>query len=132
MKIYGGRRLCDLFALNFAGPSYDTIRRECRKGVQFISGEHAEIFESIANIYSDAKVAHCLSGPIPVILVEDETKVRGRISWEAKWVTMVGFCGPKENYTCIPHYKPIVGVGEVGYNKLVDSFRLNKVGGFAK
>ena len=132
MRIYGGRRLCDLFTLNFAGPSYDTIRRERRKGVQFISGEHAEIFESIANIYSAAKVAHGISGPIPVILAEDETKVRGRVSWESRWDTMVGFCGPKDSHTCIPHYKPTVGVGEAGYNKMVDSFRLDKVGGFAR
>ena len=101
MRIYGGRRLCDLFTLNFAGPSYDTIRRERRKGVQFISGEHAEIFESIANIYSAAKVAHGISGPIPVILAEDETKVRGRVSWESRWDTMVGFCGPKDSHTSL-------------------------------
>ena len=31
-----------------------------------------------------------------------------------------------------PHYKPTVGVGEAGYNKMVDSFRLDKVGGFAR
>jgi hypothetical protein len=34
MKIYGGQRMCDLFSLNFAGPSYNTIRRENRKGVR--------------------------------------------------------------------------------------------------
>jgi hypothetical protein len=33
MKIYGGRRMCDLFTLNFAAPSFNTIRRENRKGV---------------------------------------------------------------------------------------------------
>ena len=76
MRIYGGRRLLDLFALNFAGPSYDTIRRECRKGVQFIAGEHAEIFQSIARIYNDAKAALGITTPIPIILAEDETKVR--------------------------------------------------------
>jgi hypothetical protein len=26
--------MCDLFSLNFAGPSYNTIRRENRKGVR--------------------------------------------------------------------------------------------------
>ena len=43
MRIYGGQHLCDLFALNFAGPSFDNIRRESRKGVMFVSGEQAEI-----------------------------------------------------------------------------------------
>ena len=84
MKIYGERRLCDLFALNFAAPSFDSIRRESKKGVMFVSGKHAEIFTSIANIYIDAKAAHGITGPIPVILAEDEIKVRGCVSWEAR------------------------------------------------
>jgi hypothetical protein len=128
MRIYGGRCLCDMFALNFAGPGFDTIRRECRKGVQFIAGEHADIFKSIALIYSHAKAAHGITGPIPVILAKDETKVRGRVSWEARSDTIIGFCGPKENHICIPHYKPAVGVGDAGYNKMVESFRSDKVG----
>ena len=45
---------------------------------------------------------------------------------------MVGFCGPKEDHICIPHYKPTVRVSDIGYNKMVDSFRLDKVGGFAR
>ena len=132
MRVYGGRRLCDLFALNFAGSSFDSIRRDSRKGVMFVSGEHADIFKSIASIYVDAKAALGISGPIPVILAEDETKVRGRVSWEARWDTLLGFCGPTENHKCITNYKPVVGVGEVGYNKVVDSFKQNKVGGFAR
>lgn len=44
----------------------------------------------------------------------------------------VGFCGPKEDHTCILHYKPTIGVGEIGYNKMVGPFRLDKVRGFAR
>jgi len=94
MRIYGGHRLCDLFSFNFVGPSFDSIRRESRKGVAFVAGEHADIFKSIASIYIDAKAAHGISGPIPVILAEDATKVRGRVSWKARWDTLLGFCGP--------------------------------------
>lgn len=43
-----------------------------------------------------------------------------------------GFGGPIEDHTCIPHYRPTVGVGEVGYNKMVDLFRLDKLGWFVK
>ena len=132
MRIYGGRRLCDLFALNFAGPSFDSTRRESRKGVMFVAGEHAEIFKSIAKNFSDAKAAHGISGAVPVILVEDETKVRGRVSWEARSDTLLGFCGHTENHKCITDYKPTIGVSEVGYNKVIDSFRLDRVGGFAR
>ena len=84
MRIYGGRHLCDLFALNFVGPSFDSIRRESRKGVMFVSGEHVDIFKSVASIYMDAKAAHGISGLVLVIFVEDETKVRRWVSWEAK------------------------------------------------
>jgi len=70
--------------LNFARTSYDSIRRESRKGVMFISGEHAKFFESIAKIYTDAKTALGICGPISVILVEDETEVRGWVSWESR------------------------------------------------
>jgi hypothetical protein len=33
MKIYGGRRMCDLFTLNFIGPSWSTMKRENQKGI---------------------------------------------------------------------------------------------------
>ena len=132
MRIYGGRRLCDLFSLNFAGPSYDSIRRDSRKGVTFVSGEHADIFSSIASIYIDAKKVHGISGPIPVTLAEDETKVRSRVSWEARSDTMLGFCGPKEKHTCITNYKPKVEDGVGGYNEMMESFKLDKVEGFAR
>lgn len=45
---------------------------------------------------------------------------------------MVGLCGPQENHACITDYKPTVGLKEAGYNKLVNSFRMDKVGGFAR
>ena len=132
MRIYGGRRLCDLFALDFTGPSFDSIRRESRKGVLFVFGEHEEIFQSIASIYIDAKAAHGLSRPIPVILAEDETKVKSHVFWEAWSDTLVGFCGLIENHNCVTTYKPVVGVAEVGYNKVLQSFRQDKVGSFAR
>jgi len=84
MRIYGGQQLCDLFALNFAGPSFDTIQQECRKGVQFIAGEHAEIFESIASIYIDAKATHRIIGLVPIILAKDEMKVQDRVSYTSR------------------------------------------------
>jgi hypothetical protein len=31
--IYGGKQMCDFFSLNFAGPSYSSIKREGKKGV---------------------------------------------------------------------------------------------------
>jgi hypothetical protein len=132
MKVYGGRRMCDLFALNYSGPSYSTIKRDNKKGIQHVSGEHGEIFAAVAEIYKDAKAAHGITGPIPVILAEDETKVRSRVSYEQRFDTLAGFCGPKDNHMCVSDYKPNVGIGEDGYNKILNCFRSDKVGGFAR
>lgn len=38
MKIYGGRHMCDLFALNYVGPSYSSIKRENKKGLNLLLG----------------------------------------------------------------------------------------------
>lgn len=87
--------MCDLFHLNFAGPSFTFIKRDIKKGVQFRPGEHKEIFVAIFEIYKDAKSALNIVGPVPVILAKDETKVKDRIGWESKWDSLAGFCGPK-------------------------------------
>ena len=132
MKVYGGRRMVDIFALNFAGPSYRQVKREVRKGVQFLPGEHAQIFAAVAQIYREAKLAHNIIGPVPVILAEDETKVKGRVAWEPKWDTLAGFCGPSENHVCVPGFRPLVGSGEEGYCQLLESFGKNRKGTFAR
>jgi len=132
MKIYGGRHMCDMFSLNYTRPIYSTTKRENQKGVQFVPGEHAEIFSNVAQIYKQAKAAYGTVGPVPVILVEDEIKVKGRIVWDHRWDTLVGFCGPKENHVCASNYKEIVGTGKDGYNKIVDSFGTNRIGAFAR
>jgi hypothetical protein len=126
MKVYGGRRMCDLFALNYSGPSYSTIRRDNKKGIQHVSGEHGEIFAIVADIYKDAKDAHEIIGPIPVILAEDETKVRSRVYYEQRFDTLVGFCGPKDKHMSVSNYKPIIGIGEDGCNNNLDDLVLMK------
>ena len=71
IKIYGGRRMCDLFALNFAGPSYSSIKRKNKKGVKSVARKHVVLFDCISNIYKDAKCAHGIDGSVPIVLVED-------------------------------------------------------------
>ena len=51
------------------------MKRDNKKGVQHVVGEYGEIFAALAKIYIDAKTEHGIIVPIPVILVEDETKV---------------------------------------------------------
>lgn len=37
--------MCDLFSLDYGGPNFNTTKRENRNGMQFVHGEHANIFE---------------------------------------------------------------------------------------
>jgi hypothetical protein len=117
MKIYGGRRMCDFFTLNFVGPSWNIMKSENQKGVQFPPGEHRQVFQSVVEAYRQAKVKCKVTGPIPIIIVENETKVKSHVCWEQKWDTLAGFCGPKENHVCVPSCKVVVGSGEPGYEK---------------
>jgi hypothetical protein len=45
-----------------------------------VAGEHRELFRSVAEIYKQAMLHYEVQGPIPVILAEDETKVKSQIS----------------------------------------------------
>ena len=42
--------------------------------------EHTSIFKAIAEIYKATKEVQGVGGVVPVILVEDETKIKQRIS----------------------------------------------------
>ena len=132
VKLYGGRRLTDLFALNLLGPSLSTVKRASKKGMQFQAGFHLEIFEAIGEIYQQAIIAHNLEGPIPIILAEDETKVKSRISWDSRNDRLSGFCGLATEHTCCPGFYVVVGNNEAGYGNIVDSFRDCRIGSFAR
>ena len=124
--------MCDLFSLNFGGPNYSFIKCVNQKDVQFVLGEHVDIFWSVAQIYKQAKETHGIIGPIPVILAEDETKVKDRVAWYHCWDRLVGFCGLKDDHICVSNYKVVVGMGDSSYNNIVDGFRTNCVGAFAR
>ena len=42
------------------------------------------------------------------------------------------FCRPCVHHVCISKFKTVVGFGEEGYNQILNSFRNNKKGGFAR
>jgi len=64
----------DLFSVNFVGLSYSSKKRENKKAVKFVLGEHAILFDCISNIFRDATYALGIDRPVLIILVEDETK----------------------------------------------------------
>jgi hypothetical protein len=122
--------MCDFFALNMVGPSFLTVKRENKKSVHFVSGEHIKNFRCITKIYKNTDITHGIVGLVPMILVEGKTKVKARICKEPKYGTLAGFCGVKENHVCLSHFKPVLGIGDKGYASLVDAFRNNPMGGF--
>jgi hypothetical protein len=99
-----------MFSLNFAGPSYSSIKQDSKKGFQFIPGEYKEVFQSVARIYKQAMEHHGLQAPIPVILAEDKTKVKSKVCWEHKLDALTKFYVPKDDHVCVPTYKVIVGL----------------------
>ena len=40
--------MCNLISLNFGGPYYSSTKCVNQKSVQFVPGEHADIFRSVA------------------------------------------------------------------------------------
>ena len=71
-------------------------------------------------------------GPILVILVEDETKVRSHVIWKYMLDALTRFCGHKENHVYISIYRVHVEFEEVGYNRIMDVFTGDKVSIFAR
>jgi hypothetical protein len=43
--------MCDMFGLNFVGPSYNIIKYENKKGMQFVTGKQHELFRLVVEIY---------------------------------------------------------------------------------
>jgi hypothetical protein len=100
--------------------------------VQFIPSEHV-IFKCVAKIYKEAKQVHNIGGLVLIILVEDEIKVKSKsiISWDSKGDNLIGFCDAKENHYCVINFKHVIGIGEVGYNNVLEAFTNNKIVSFA-
>ena len=132
MKIYGGRRMYDLFVFNYTGSSFSTIKRQNTKLICFIVDEHLVLFIQVTKIYENAMEAHGINGLVGVILAEDETKVILRVAWESLSDTLVGFRGPKECHSCISAFKPKCDSGQVDYDMILESFQNFRIGSFAR
>jgi hypothetical protein len=110
----------------------NTTKRENKKRVRFVLGEHAEFFRNAVSIYKDVLHANGITRPVPAILVEDETKVKGRVLWHLRSDMLAGFCGPKEGHVYCSNYKVHVRSGHLDYNRILIAFTNDKVGGFDK
>lgn len=52
--------------------------------------------------------------------------------WDAKRDTLLGFCGRREEHNCNIGHKVVVGIGEIGYEKIVSSFIDLTCGSYAR
>lgn len=91
--MYGDKRMCNLFHLNYNAPSYSQVKRDNKKGVHFVHGKHAWIFAFVANIYTDAKDRYGIDNLVPVILVEDEPKLSQGLHMSREWIYLLVFVG---------------------------------------
>ena len=119
--------MVDMFSLNFIGPSHSTMKHDNKKGVQFISGEHREVFQSVADIYKAAMDHHGLQAPIPVLLVEDKTKIKVRVCWEHRLDALTGFCRSKEDHICISTVKVVLGKVNQGTTESLTLLQLTRL-----
>jgi hypothetical protein len=65
-------------------------------------------------------------------LVEDETKVKSKVSWDSRGGNLIGFCDAKENNYCVSNFNHVIGIREVGYNNVLEALTNNKIASFAK
>jgi len=73
-----------MFSVNYFGPHFSIGKRDHKKKVQFILGEHLDFFSNVAKIYRKVEQALGITGLVPKIFTENETKVKGQIAYEPK------------------------------------------------
>ncbi|KAL3680514.1 hypothetical protein R1sor_023470 [Riccia sorocarpa] len=112
------------------GHRYSKTTQAITQALFQFGGRQDQNFLEIAKILEAAKREYGIEQDVPVILAEDETRVKPRIRWEAKRDTLIGFCGNKENHVCEFGLELEVGCGEVRYSKIVNSFEQNVQGSY--
>ncbi|KAL3695382.1 hypothetical protein R1sor_009458 [Riccia sorocarpa] len=73
-------------------------------------------FAEVSKILEACKRYYGIVGDVPVILAEDETRIKPRVRWECRRDTLIGFCGSKDAHTCRLGLELAVGDGEDGYS----------------
>ncbi|KAL3681240.1 hypothetical protein R1sor_024196 [Riccia sorocarpa] len=83
--------------LNLLTPSLRTVKRSRSKFVPFLPGLQISNFQEVNNIFTAAKQFHGIECDVPVILVEDETRVKQRVRWEPRRDISLDSVGRKSN-----------------------------------
>jgi hypothetical protein len=78
MLQFGGRQVAHCFTRNLVGPRLKTLKLERAKLPPFRAGIQKEIFEEVARVLSTSKLSLGITKDVPVILAEDETRIKER------------------------------------------------------
>ncbi|KAL3685466.1 hypothetical protein R1sor_003488 [Riccia sorocarpa] len=141
---------------NLMTPSLRTAKWNRSQFVPFLHGVQSQNFARVSKILAGSKRYYGIDGDVPVILAEDETRIKPRerkfkhnggktgiltfesvlncmcSRWESRRDTLTGFCGVKDAHTCRLGPEVTVGSGEEGYSRIVDSFETNVIGSYAR
>ncbi len=128
---WGGPRLATFVAININGPEIHSIYRWRKQGkVTLESGLHESNFVALKDVFWQL---HSRLPQVPVIIAEDETAIVPEITYNQTKDTLEGFCGVKGiNHKCLDHFDVHVGMGEDGYNNIVNAFRDLAIGCHAR
>ncbi|KAL3696466.1 hypothetical protein R1sor_010542 [Riccia sorocarpa] len=96
---------------NLMTPSLRTAKRNKAEFVPFLPGVQPQNFAEVSKILEASKRHYGIVGDVPVILAEDETRIKPRVRWESRRDTLIGFCGPEDAHTCRLGLEVTVGSG---------------------
>ncbi|KAL3698404.1 hypothetical protein R1sor_012480 [Riccia sorocarpa] len=119
----------------YNGKSYDVkaMVNDQKPGGAWSCEPRTKNFAEVSKILEASKRYYGIVGDVPVFFAEDETRIKPRVRWESRRDALTGFCGLKEVHTqCRLGMEVIVGSGEEGYFRIVDSFESNGVGSYAR
>lgn len=98
----------------------------------YIPGLCEKTFEHLSCLYKSIKEALGIHTPVPVLCAEDETPILKEVRWHPGVDALIGFCGAKEDHTCIRPAMIVVGDHDESYSVIENAFRDYEIGGLAR
>ncbi|KAL3688765.1 hypothetical protein R1sor_015074 [Riccia sorocarpa] len=73
---------------NLMTSSLRTAKRNMSQFVPFLPGVQSQNFVEVSKILAASKRYYVIDGDVPVILAEDETRIKPRVRWESRRDTL--------------------------------------------
>lgn len=137
--IIGGMRTARFLSQNLLGPSRNTVKRNKQQYAyrctpSAFSGPGLDnTFQHLARLYTKLKSTKGITGNVLVQTAEDETVIIKAPQWDRNTDEGWGWCGREtQDHECDPSFVLKVGDNEHAYETLVDAFKNNRIGGYAR